>query len=262
MFETALPTRSRNRRRWAAFPAAVGLHLTALVAVVAADYWSLNPVTPPTVNAVFHTVSLPPPPAPLAGGGARPQPRPQPQPEPVKPDQPVQPTVIEDLEPVAAEAPQLPVTLFDPSATGPAGPGIPGGSETGHPDGVPGGSDTGDPAAVFPATGSGSVPPLAAPSGPIRMNARVKGPEIIPGTRVEPRYPEPARRVRLQGAVILEAVIDEHGNVTGVRVVKGMPMGLEQAAIEAVSRWKFQPATLDGRPVAVYFNLTVNFFVR
>lgn len=261
MFETALPTRNRNRRRWAALPAAVGIHLTALVAVVAADYWSLSPVTPPTVNAVFHTVTLPPPPAPLAGGGA-PQPRPQPQPEPVKPDQPVQPTVIEVLEPVEAGVSQLPVTFVDPSATGPAGPGVPGGSENGHPDGIPGGSEDGDPNAVYPGMGTGSAPPLAEPSGPIRMNARVKGPEIIPSTRVEPRYPEPARRVRLQGAVILEAVIDERGNVTSVRVVKGMAMGLEQAAIEAVSRWKFQPATLDGRPVAVYFNLTVNFFVR
>jgi protein TonB len=261
MFETALPTRSRNRRRWAAFPAAVGIHLTALVAVVAADYWSLNPVTPPDVNAVFHTVMLPPPPAPLAGGAA-PRPQPRPQPEPAKPDQPVQPTVIEDLEEAAPEVPQTPVTVIDPFATGPAGPGVPGGSETGHPDGVPGGSETGDPAAVFLPAAPGPAVAPPAPAGPIRMNARVKGPEIIPSTRVEPRYPEPARRVRLQGAVILEAVIDEHGNVTSVRVVKGMPMGLEQAAIEAVSRWKFQPATLDGRPVAVYFNLTVNFFVR
>jgi protein TonB len=68
--------------------------------------------------------------------------------------------------------------------------------------------------------------------------------------------------VKVQGAVILEAVIDERGNVTSVRVVKGLPMGLDKSAIDAVSRWKFQPATLDGRPVAVYFNLTVNFQVQ
>jgi TonB family protein len=50
--------------------------------------------------------------------------------------------------------------------------------------------------------------------------------------------------------------------VTSVRVVRGLPMGLEQSAIQAVSQWKFQPAMLDNRPVAVYFSLTVQFEVR
>ena len=42
-------------------------------------------------------------------------------------------------------------------------------------------------------------------------------------------------------------------------VLKGLPMGLSEAAEEAVKRWKFKPATLNGKPVSVYFNLTVNF---
>ena len=52
---------------------------------------------------------------------------------------------------------------------------------------------------------------------------------------------------------------DEQGNVTNVEVLKGLPMGLAEAAVSAVKQWQFKPATLNGKPVAVYFNLTVNF---
>jgi protein TonB len=62
--------------------------------------------------------------------------------------------------------------------------------------------------------------------------------------------------------VIVEAIIDEKGNVTNARVLKGQPMGLDKAAIDAVTRWKFKPATLQGRPVKVYYSLTVNFQVQ
>jgi len=59
-----------------------------------------------------------------------------------------------------------------------------------------------------------------------------------------------------------EAIIDTGGNVTNVRVLKGLPMGLDRAAVEAVQKWKFKPATLEGRPVKVYYVLTVNFQVQ
>ncbi len=59
--------------------------------------------------------------------------------------------------------------------------------------------------------------------------------------------------------MIVEAIIDKEGNVTNVKVLKGLPMGLDQAAVDAVSRWKFKPATLNAKPVAVIYNLTVNF---
>lgn len=258
MFETALPSQSRNRRRWAALPAAVGIHLTALVVVVGADYWSIKPVAVPETNAVF--VSFTPPPLPAAapaGPAARPQAEPV-RPEPVRPQQPVQPQVIEDL----AEPRPSTVTLIDPAVISTVKNGGAGGSDNGSDRGIDGGVEGGDPNSTSLLPGSGPVTPLAEPAGPIRINAKVKKPEIIPGTRVDPRYPEPARRVKVQGAVILEAVIDERGNVTSVRVLKGLPMGLDQAAIDAVARWRFQPATLDGRPVAVYYNLTVNFEVR
>ena len=71
--------------------------------------------------------------------------------------------------------------------------------------------------------------------------------------------PEIARKARIQGVVIVEAIIDKEGNVTNVKILKGLPMGLDSAASDAVSKWKFRPATLNGKPVAVIYNLTVNF---
>jgi protein TonB len=62
--------------------------------------------------------------------------------------------------------------------------------------------------------------------------------------------------------VIVEAIIDENGRVTNVKVLKGLPMGLDRSAVEAVQRWRFKPAMFQGRPVKVYYVLTVNFQVQ
>jgi TonB family protein len=101
------------------------------------------------------------------------------------------------------------------------------------------------------------APPAAGP--PYRVGENVTRPEKLSG--VNPVYTEIARKAKVTGVVILEAIIDEQGDVTNVRVLKGLPMGLDQAALEAVRGWKFKPATLEGRPVSVYYTLTVTFQV-
>jgi TonB family protein len=100
-------------------------------------------------------------------------------------------------------------------------------------------------------------PPPAEPTGPIRVGGDVKPP--VKTFAPSPQYTEIARKARITGVVIVEAIIDKQGNVTNVKVLKGLPMGLDQAAVEAVKRWKFEPATLNGKPVAVIYNLTINF---
>lgn len=100
-------------------------------------------------------------------------------------------------------------------------------------------------------------PPAAEPEGPIRVGGDVKPPEKIAAP--SPQYTEIARKARIQGVVIVEAIIDKEGNVTNVKILKGLPMGLDTAAADAVQKWKFKPATLNGKPVAVIYNLTVNF---
>jgi protein TonB len=67
-----------------------------------------------------------------------------------------------------------------------------------------------------------------------------------------------ARRARVTGKVILQAVINERGDVVDVKVLKSHPL-LDDSAISAVKRWKYKPATLEGKPVAVYFTVVVNF---
>ncbi len=100
-------------------------------------------------------------------------------------------------------------------------------------------------------------PPPMEPSGPIRVGGDVRAPKKI--VYPSPQYTEIARKARITGVVIIEAIIDKTGNVTNVKILKGLPMGLDQAAADAVARWKFEPATLNGKPVAVIYNLTVNF---
>jgi len=105
----------------------------------------------------------------------------------------------------------------------------------------------------------GHAVPAIPQEAPARVGEGVSRPEIISQTM--PIYTELARKNRVTGTVIVEAIIDEQGNVTNTRVLKGLPMGLDQAAVDAVSAWKFKPATKDGKPVRVYYVLTVNFKV-
>lgn len=108
--------------------------------------------------------------------------------------------------------------------------------------------------ALHPAVPAG---PAAGLDEPLRVGGDVTRPEKIGGEA--PVYTEMARQSRLQGVIILEAIIDERGDVANVRILKGLPMGLDKAAVSAVSGWKFKPATRNGVPVKVYYVLTVNF---
>lgn len=103
-------------------------------------------------------------------------------------------------------------------------------------------------------------PPPAEPEGPIMVGGDVKAPvkEFAP----QPQYTEIARKARIQGVVIVQAIVTKQGDVQEVKVLKGLPMGLDKAAADAVRKWRFKPATLNGKPVDVYYNLTVNFTLQ
>jgi protein TonB len=80
--------------------------------------------------------------------------------------------------------------------------------------------------------------------------------------RLNPVYPEAARRARIQGTVILEAVITKMGEVQSVRILRSAHPLLDRAALDAVPQWRYKPAKLNGRPLAVYLTVTVHFQLR
>ena len=247
MFEHSLVTRQKSRRRGWTLALAVVLHGVTLATVVLASSWSIGEVTPPDEMAQFeppmdvtHLVfeqpqeqavtppAAPPPAAPPAHTEPAPaQPTQQEtQPEKVPENVPVGPAISDDTPTVPGNAP--------PSS----GPNTGGGEGDGP---------------VGPGFGPGEGEIAVA------LDARMTRPETI--FRVTPRYTEAARIAHRQGVVILQATIDRTGHVTDVRLVKGLGLGLDESAISAVQQWRFKPAALAGRPVPVYFQLSVNFTI-
>jgi protein TonB len=84
----------------------------------------------------------------------------------------------------------------------------------------------------------------------------VSPPRLIFGPA--PQYPILARQSRIQGIVVIDAIIDEHGNVIGEKIVSGHPL-LVQAALKAVSQRKYEPTILDGEPTPVDLTVEVTF---
>lgn len=207
----------------------------------------------------------PPPPPPPASTSTPSQPKVQPKIEPIEVPQEafVQPQEVPKeipvVTPVVDTTAAVASTSSDASVGGVRG-GVEGGVVGGVVGGVLGGTLGGQIGGVLGGTPGGvvgSVVGTEAPTGPLRVGGDVKAPRI--SNRVEPKYTEVARRARVQGIVIVEAIIDKNGNVDHVKVIRGLPMGLTESAVNAVKQWKFRPGNLNGRPVDVIFNLTVNF---
>jgi periplasmic protein TonB len=106
---------------------------------------------------------------------------------------------------------------------------------------------------------TGSVPVMparpAAPTRAIRASSLLEGNLI---RRVQPVYPPSARNARIQGSVVLSALISKQGTIENLQVLSGHPL-LVQAAIEAVKQWRYRPYILNSEPVEVETQITVNF---
>jgi protein TonB len=141
--------------------------------------------------------------------------------------------------PVSRETPQPPAP-GDEIAASPAGPAA-------IPSGI-----------ITDALRSGAeVPPPPQPEkAPERIGGDVKLPQLL--HMVPPSYPLAAKRINLQGEVTVRASVDAAGKVVDARVVSG-PALLQQAAVDAVRHWKYEPATLDGKPVPMQMVVKVKF---
>ena len=121
--------------------------------------------------------------------------------------------------------------------------------------GGPGGIGTGCCGGVGPSKGPGfgPGPPGVYPAG--RLGVTV--PQVI--FNPEPSFSDEARKAKAQGIVLLLVVVGKDGHTYDIRVGQSLGMGLDEKAIEAVNRWRFRPATLNGQPVATQIAVQVDF---
>jgi periplasmic protein TonB len=124
--------------------------------------------------------------------------------------------------------------------------GVPGGVPGGQMGGVIGGIISSTPVAV---------PKVATPQR-VRVSQGVTQGLLI--RKIQPTYPPLARQARIQGSVLLQAEISKDGTIENLHLISGHPM-LAPAAIEAVKQWRYKPYILNGEPVEVETQITVNF---
>jgi len=110
---------------------------------------------------------------------------------------------------------------------------------------------------VIGAIGNNPIGQPLIPNAPIEIKGDVQRPVLT--TRVDPLYPEAARRLHISGRVILQAIIDTSGRVEELRVTGSAGALLDSAAIAAIEKWIYRPATLHGRAVKVFLTVTVDF---
>jgi protein TonB len=140
-----------------------------------------------------------------------------------------------------------------------APPPLPGGGVVGGvPGGIPGGQAGGVIGSIINATSNLSYIPKLQPVVPqrIRISQGITSGLLL--RKVEPSYPVIARAARIQGDVVLKAVIDRDGSIQDLQLVSGHPM-LVPAAIQAVKQWRYKPYLLNGQPVEVETTITVIF---
>jgi protein TonB len=151
-----------------------------------------------------------------------------------------------------------PRTTPDPPLTIPPDTALPGSDLVG--EGVQG---VGNGGAIGAGVGTGdgeAGPGEAAAVDPVYLTGDMVRPVLL--SRVEPSYPQVARRAGLGGRVTVRAVIAEDGSVDTVEVLASTNSLFNEAAVDAVRKWRYRPARMNGGPVRVYFSVVVDFLVR
>lgn len=257
-FAESVATRRSATSIWAA----VGAHAVVFALVAIAVAQQVTMFRPKSVDEIGLTVPPPPPKAitmsHLGGGGGQaahspatqghlPKPAdqqivPPKAPPTVTPKIAIEPTVVvqKNLQMADMKAPEL---------------GIPNSTLDGFSMGDGRGSGLGS------GTGSGIGPGSGGNigGGPMHVGGAVSAPVLT--YQVEPEFSEEARKAKFSGNVQVYLWVDEHGNPSHVRVVRGVGMGLDQKAADAVRQYKFKPAMKDGKPVKVDLYVEVNFAI-
>ena len=232
--------RQARRRRSRAVALSVALQVVCVAALLVVPLLAVPGALPPGV--IFTPVP------PYRGGGGAVRPRPHHAPastaRPLIPNQLIFPTARAAVNAHQASSETAPPDIgpqiiggFGPGdGSGPAGPTIPGGIETGA-----------------------RIPPPRKPVAPRQLIHRSEG--VMAGSlirRVDPQYPEIAKAIHLSGTVRLRAIVGTDGRVQNLEVLSGNPI-LANAAVAAVRQWRYRPTLLSGTAVEVETFITVNF---
>ena len=144
-----------------------------------------------------------------------------------------------------------------------AGPGVPGGLGIAGPGSMLEGliASVATVAIARPVERAPEAAPAPVPPAPIRVTIGGLVKDAVVIHRVEPVYPDLARRARIGGEVRLEGVIGTDGRIRELKVLSGHPL-LTKAALDAVSQWLYRPTTLNGEPVEVIAPIVVTFRLK
>jgi periplasmic protein TonB len=233
MLETSCAERSR--RSWTTL---TSFGLQAVVMMFLLLIPLIRPVAIPFLRTLETPVMLAPPPGPPPSG------------PPHAINRPAQSNLANGVVILPTVIPphiQMVEETEGPPQLGPAGPYVPGSTGNGDPRGVAFGF--GNSVRVLPP----APPPVA--TRPIRISSMSEG-DLI--RKVQPAYPPIARSARIQGQVLLAAIISKAGTIENLRVIAGPPM-LLSAAIDAVKQWRYRPYILNDEPVEVETQITINF---
>ena len=147
--------------------------------------------------------------------------------------------------------PVLPDMPFGVPGAAPGPPSNGRGSGDGIGDGKGGGAGDKE----GPGYGDGDEPGVS--GGGSHILGTVVQPILL--VKIDPEYSDEARQAKIQGIVIIRLEVDTHGTTRNIKVVQGLGMGLDERARDAVSQWKFKPATIDGKPAVATAIVNVTF---
>ncbi len=238
---------------------AVVLHVLIIGAILFFVGRRVVQIVAPKQAPIITAIDAPPPPLPpsrkiMGGGGGQKGPAPVSKGTPPK-FSPVQivPPKVQIENPKLAVAPTIDVdpklkmqsTLPNIGMTNAPNVGVSMGNGNGN--GLGGGNGNG----MGPGSGGGY-------GGGVRQVGGGVGPPALI-YHVDPEFSEEARKAKLSGIVLVGLVVDEKGSATHVHVVRGLGMGLDEKAVEAVRQFRFKPAMENGKPVKVEINVEVKF---
>ena len=249
MFDTIVNRSSGlPRQRWTTTALSALGHVALIMVLVLSTLYATDVLPEPRETmALFIAAPVPPPPPP---------PPPVAEPEPKRVTPAVTKAPAPRTAPVIAKAP-VAAPVEAPASITPE-TGLEGGEfasatiEPGFETGIPGGVAGGILGGII----TSPPPPPPARVAPVRVGGEISTPRLI--HRVDPEYPPIAVSAQIEGMVILEATVDNTGAVRDTRVLRSHGV-LDEAAIDAVRQWRYEPLRLNGQPTPFILTVTVSF---